>query len=78
MLLAETGSIGVRRSNVERTAADRRIDTVDVDGQSIRIKVTPHRHKAEHDDVVQAATVLDRPARDVAAQAEAAWRSSDG
>lgn len=77
VLLGETGSIGVRRSTVDRTAAERRVDTVEVDGQAIRIKVTAHRHKAEHDDVVRAATVLDLPARDIAARAEAAWRSAD-
>ena len=75
VLLAETGSIGVRRHTVERTAAERRVDTVEVDGQPIRIKVTAHRHKAEHDDVVHAATILDQPARDIAARAEAIWRS---
>ena len=75
VLLRETGSIGFRRQTVERTAQPRRHETVDVDGHEIGVKVTPHTVKAEHEDVVAAAAALDRPVREVAARAEAAWQA---
>lgn len=77
VLLRETGSLGYRRFGVDRLAQPRRLETVDVEGQPIRVKITPHTVKAEHDDVTTAAAVLDRPAREIAAQAEAAWRAHD-
>ena len=76
ILLAETGSIGCRRQLVERDATDRRVETVEIDGHAIRVKVTAHRCKAEHDDVVTAAAALDVPARELAARAEARWLDS--
>ena len=77
MLLGETGSIGYRSSVVDRVSMDRWIDTVLVGGHEIAIKVTPHRSKAEHVDVVAAAAALGRPAREVAAEAEALWRAGN-
>jgi uncharacterized protein (TIGR00299 family) protein len=76
ILLAETGSIGVRRTHLERDAAERRIEMVVVDGHEVRVKVTAHRCKAEHDDAVVAAAALDMPVREVAARAEQLWRDS--
>ncbi len=75
VLLRETGSIGYRRQWVERSAQPRRLEKVDVDGVEVRVKVTPHTVKAEHSDVVAAAAALDRPVREIAARAEAAWRA---
>jgi len=74
-LAAETGSLGVRRSPVERDGAERTTATVDVDGHAIRIKVTAGRAKAEFDDAAAAAAALGRPVRDVLAEAEAAFRA---
>jgi uncharacterized protein (DUF111 family) len=77
-LAAETGSLGVRRSFVERQAAERDVVRVDVDGHAIRVKVAAGRAKAEFDDAAAAAAALGRPVRDVLRQAEAAARSSTG
>ncbi|MHB1989133.1 MAG: nickel pincer cofactor biosynthesis protein LarC [Acidimicrobiales bacterium] len=76
VLRAETGSLGVRSHEVGRWAAVRDLDTVEVDGIPIKVKVSPGRVKAEHDDVARAARRLGRPLIEIAALAEAAWRSS--
>jgi len=70
VLLAETGSIGFRAHGVERTALERTIETVEVDGCNIRVKHTQVASKAEYDDVAKAAQALGRPAREIAEQAE--------
>ncbi len=72
-LQAETGSLGVRRHEVDRWGVARSETEVDVDGMPIRVKVSPGRVKAEHADVARAATRLGRPSIEVAARAEAAW-----
>lgn len=77
VLLRETGSIGYRHHLVDRSSQPRRTESVDVGGQQIRLKITPHTAKAEHDDVVRAAEALDRPAREVAAEAESTWRAGN-
>jgi uncharacterized protein (TIGR00299 family) protein len=69
VLLAETGSLGVRRTSVERTALPRRTTTVDVDGHPVRVKHGPWGAKPEHDDVAAAAAALDLPLREVARRA---------
>ena len=74
VLRAETGSLGVRATSVERWTAARSFDAVEVDGSLIRIKVSPGRVKAEHDDVARAARRSGQPLREVAFRAEAAWR----
>lgn len=73
IMLAETGSLGLRRSGVDRLALPRSCCTVHVAGYPIRVKRGPWGGKPEHDDVVAAATALDRPLRVVA---EAALRAS--
>lgn len=72
IVLAETGTLGVRRHEVRRTALPRRTTTVVVRGHSIRVKHGPHRSKPEHDDVAAAAKALGLPLRTVAALALAA------
>ncbi|MDN0198870.1 nickel pincer cofactor biosynthesis protein LarC [Streptomyces sp. S.PNR 29] len=69
LVLAETGSLGIRRTAATRTALPRTFETVDVDGHQIRIKHGPHGAKPEHDDLVTAATRLGLPLRAVAARA---------
>ena len=61
-----TGTLGLRARTVVRTALERHISTVDVDGQTIRVKHGPHRSKPEWADVVAAAKALDRTPADVA------------
>lgn len=73
VLLAETGSLGYRASGVARRSVSRRIGEVAIDGHTIAIKESEHTAKAEYVDVTAAAEALDRPARLIAAEAEAAW-----
>ena len=69
LALAETGSLGIRRHEVSRTALPRSTSTVTVDGHPIRLKHGPHRTKPEHDDVAAAARALGRPLREIAERA---------
>ncbi|WP_328752636.1 nickel pincer cofactor biosynthesis protein LarC [Streptomyces sp. NBC_00285] len=69
LVLAETGTLGVRRVAATRTTSPRSFETVDVDGHQVRIKHGPHGSKPEHDDVVAAATRLGLPLRAVTARA---------
>ncbi len=82
VMVAETGTLGVRTTSVQRWAASRDVVTVDVDGVPVRVKLGPvgtrdgsgrRRHaKAEFDDAARAAARLGLPAREVARRAEAA------
>ena len=74
VLTQETGSLGVRGHVLERWPASRRSGEVDVDGLPVRVKVSPGRVKAEHDDVVRVARRTGLPVREVAFRAEAAYR----
>jgi pyridinium-3,5-bisthiocarboxylic acid mononucleotide nickel chelatase len=74
VLLAETGSLGVRGTTLDRWPAARQGDTVDVDGLPVRVKVSPGRVKVEHDDAARVARLRHRPLRDVLADAESAAR----
>ncbi|MGO9195688.1 MAG: nickel pincer cofactor biosynthesis protein LarC [Acidimicrobiales bacterium] len=75
-LRVETGTLGVRSHEVGRWGAPRSRSQVEVEGIPIRVKVSPGRVKAEHDDVARAARRLGRPLIEIAARAEATWRSS--
>lgn len=70
----ETGTLGVRGTTVSRWPSPRKMGSVVVDGHKIRVKVAPHRVKAEHDDAADIARRTGRPVAEVAARAEAAWR----
>lgn len=74
VLVAETGSLGVRGTRLERWPVDRRFDHVEVDGRQIRVKVSPGRVKVEHDDAAKVARLVGRPLREVVSLAEEAWR----
>lgn len=73
-LAAETGTIGLRISRVERRPAPRHVETVDVEGMPVRVKVSPNRAKAEHEDAARVARLTRRPLRLVTEEAEQAWR----
>ncbi|HVF33443.1 MAG TPA: nickel pincer cofactor biosynthesis protein LarC [Acidimicrobiales bacterium] len=78
-LTAETGSLGVRGSRLERWPAARSNETVEVDGLPVRIKVSPGRSaKPEHDDVARVARLRGLPLREARFRAERAWRDSSG
>ncbi|MGH9136825.1 MAG: nickel pincer cofactor biosynthesis protein LarC [Acidimicrobiales bacterium] len=70
VLLAETGSLGVRASSMQRWPQARRETFVEIDGHRIAVKLGPGRVKVEHDDAAAAARALGRPLRDVLAEAE--------
>ena len=74
ILRAETGTLGVRASTAERWPAARTFDSVEVDGNLIRMKVSAGRVKAEHDDVARAARRSGQTLREVAFLAETTWR----
>jgi uncharacterized protein (DUF111 family) len=76
ILRESTGTLGVRVTTGERWPAARSIESVWIDGQLIRIKVSAGRVKAEHDDVALAARRTGQTLREVAFQAEALWRSN--
>ncbi len=71
-----TGTFGVRAFPGERWPVARAMDEVTVEGQPVRIKVGPHRIKAEFDDVAQSAEATGLPVGEVASRAEAAWREA--
>lgn len=73
LVLQQTGSLGARAWPVQRTALPRREEVVEVRGRPVRVKVGPHRVKAEHADVAALAEELGAPLAQVAAWAEAAW-----
>jgi uncharacterized protein (DUF111 family) len=70
VLVAETGTLGVRGTILERWPQSRSERTVMVDGHQIRLKVAAGRVKVEHDDAVRAAESLGVPLRDVLRRAE--------
>ena len=71
VMLAETGTLGLRASTVERWPQRRSERTVDVGGHPVRVKVAGRRVKVEHDDAATAAAALGLPLRDVLRRAEA-------
>ena len=77
VLTQETGTLGVRTTAVERHAADRAEEAVEVDGHRIRLKVTAGRAKAEFDDAAAAAAATGRPVREGLARAAAAYSGRD-
>lgn len=70
-MVAGTGSLGVRGTRIERWPLARVEGEVEVDGEPIRVKVSPGRVKVEHDDAARAARATGRPLREVLARAEA-------
>ena len=70
VLRRETGTLGVRSYAVERWSSTREVQQVDVDGQPVRVKVSPGRAKAEFADVARAAQRLGAPLREVARRAD--------
>jgi uncharacterized protein (DUF111 family) len=68
-MFVETGTLGVRRTSVRRTALPRTTDTVHVHGMPVRRKHGPHHSKVEHDDAVAVARQTGLPLRTVFARA---------
>ncbi len=76
IVLGETGSLGLRRSPVDRVVLPRKITIVTVDGHEIRLKHGPWGIKPEYDDVAAAAAALGLTLREAARRALAAAGSS--
>jgi uncharacterized protein (TIGR00299 family) protein len=70
VLIAETGSLGMRATMVERWPQQRTESAVDVGGHRVGVKIGSGRVKVENDDAAAAAAALGRPLRDVLAEAE--------
>jgi uncharacterized protein (TIGR00299 family) protein len=76
VVFRETTTIGMREQSVTKHALERTESTIDVDGQSVRVKTAwlhgqPVNAMPEWDDVLAAARALGRPAKDVLAAARA-------
>ncbi|MFE9428811.1 nickel pincer cofactor biosynthesis protein LarC [Kitasatospora sp. NPDC006697] len=69
LVLAETGTLGIRQTVQTRVVAPRRMRTVEVDGVPVRVKQGPFGGKAEHDEAAAAAARLGLPLRTVADRA---------
>jgi uncharacterized protein (TIGR00299 family) protein len=78
VIVAETGTLGVRERPVTKHELPRTTEEVQVEGHTIRIKVGPHGAKPEHDDVATAARQLGLPLREVSARALTSRERSDG
>jgi pyridinium-3,5-bisthiocarboxylic acid mononucleotide nickel chelatase len=73
-LEAETGTLGVRGTILERWPATRTMDRVEFEGAPVRVKVSPGRVKVEQLDAARAAAARGLPLREVLYQAETVWR----
>ncbi|WP_432933271.1 nickel pincer cofactor biosynthesis protein LarC [Microbispora sp. CA-135349] len=69
LVLRETGSLGLRRSVVEKVALPRHFATVRLYGQDVRMKHGPWGVKPEHDDLARLAQVTGKPLRELAREA---------
>ena len=68
-LLAETGSLGVRRTNIDKVAVEREVVTVEVLAHTVRVKRGPWGAKPEFADVARVSEALGMPLRIVSALA---------
>jgi len=78
LVLRETSTLGVRTHVVDKHGLERRLETVDVGGRPVRIKLglldgEVVNAMPEWDDVAAAADALGRPARQVLLDAQRAW-----
>jgi uncharacterized protein (TIGR00299 family) protein len=71
LLLRETGSLGLRGTEMRRWPQQRSERQVIIEGHTVRAKVALGRVKVEYDDAAAAAAALGRPLRDILAEAAA-------
>jgi uncharacterized protein (DUF111 family) len=69
ILLRETGSLGLRGTELRRWPQHRTERQVIIDGHTVRAKVSLGRVKIEYDDAAEVAAALGRPLRDILAEA---------
>lgn len=77
LIASQTATLGIRQLTVDKFESRRRIEQVNLDGHTVRIKVGPHDAKPEHDDVVEVSAATGTTVRLVAARALAAWHERD-
>jgi hypothetical protein len=77
LLAAETGTLGVRSTQLVRWPIARHSDEVDVAGYPVRVKRAAHRVKVEYDDAARVARLSGLPVREVISRAEAAARGDE-
>ena len=70
ILFQLTGTLGIRKSEVYRITQERQIIQIQIEGQTIDVKVSANRIKAEFEHVLAAAEVLGLSPIDIARQAE--------
>ncbi|WP_214106226.1 nickel pincer cofactor biosynthesis protein LarC [Acrocarpospora catenulata] len=73
LIFSETGSLGLRRSVVDKVALPRGVDTVRLHGHDVRMKYGPWGVKPEHEDLARLAEATGRPLRELARAALEAW-----
>jgi pyridinium-3,5-bisthiocarboxylic acid mononucleotide nickel chelatase len=73
LLMAETGTLGVRSIAVGRKTSPRSMESVELDGVPLRVKVSPGRVKVEHDDAAALAKTTGQSVRGVVDRAEREW-----
>ena len=71
VLVAETGSLGLRGSTIERWPQQRSESTVAIEGHAIRVKVSAGGRKPEFDDALAASKALGVPVREILRRAAA-------
>ncbi|HUW01604.1 MAG TPA: nickel pincer cofactor biosynthesis protein LarC [Acidimicrobiales bacterium] len=74
VMVAETGTLGVRGHEMKRWPQSREHHTVEVVGRPVRVKVSAGRIKVEHDDAARIAELEGLPLREVVSLAEEAGR----
>ncbi|MGH8999393.1 MAG: nickel pincer cofactor biosynthesis protein LarC [Acidimicrobiia bacterium] len=75
VLAAETGTLGVRRTMLDRWPYARSTGAVEVEGMAVRVKRTGGRVKVEYDDAAVVARRAGLPLREVLSRAEAEART---
>ncbi len=65
VMLAETGSLGVRAAALQRWPRSRTTEQVLVDGRPVRLKVAAGRVKVEYEDAARVAAETGRPLREI-------------
>ena len=80
VVFRHTSTIGLREQTIAKTTLDRAMETVEVDGFPVHVKIAVHKGRVvnaqpEYDDVARAAAATGRPVKEVLADAVAASRT---
>jgi uncharacterized protein (TIGR00299 family) protein len=80
VVFRHTSTIGLREQTITKTTLDRAMETVQVDGFPVHVKIAMHEGRVvnaqpEYDDVARAAAATGRPVKEVLADAIAASRA---